>query len=199
MRKFWVLTFLASFFLAPPLLADTAQEAGACVLDDSTLIAQSKLEYRDFHYGANGWRPLTDAKCYAQAAASIVSWLVDHQKSLTPGQVRTSHYQAARNFAFAGQREVALVQLHMAYVSDQPKDVSMDWNAYLDAFSAWLENDQAAYETAIAQLQAQAVDENGKKPNVAAAARFANCWNKNYTAIEYDPACEVGKQAKAIP
>ncbi len=169
--------------MTPPAKAQT------CTVSGSDMSAFSALSYDAFNYGPNGWRKLSSEKCYYDAGASIISWLIDHEDELDAAQQRSQHYQAARNFALAENREIALLQLRQAQDKGDAKLGEMNWNAYLDAFSAWLSSDHEALNAAIARLENQTVGADGRKPNLDAARRFELCFLNSYITIEQDPTC----------
>ncbi len=169
--------------------AQTPSGAAKCGLSGADMDAFAALDYNAFNYGPDGWRKLVDKHCYYDAAASIVSWLTDHEDSLSPAELRTQHYQAARNFALAGRRAVALLQLRMARSNDPVAPGAMDWNAFVDAFAAWLKSDRPALNAALIRLEQQNPGTDGQKPNLAAAQRFVRCFARDYLAIEQDAAC----------
>lgn len=174
------------------LLANMAQaqeQNPNCVVSGSDMRAFAALDYDAFNYGPDGWRTLSSEKCYYDAGASIISWLVDHENDLDAAQQRTQHYQAARNFALADRRTIALLQLRLAQDKTDAKPGGMNWNAYLDAFNAWLSSDRPALQNAIARLESQDDGSDGRKPNLDAALRFTRCFTKPYTMIEQDPVC----------
>ncbi|PHS24581.1 MAG: hypothetical protein COA85_08125 [Robiginitomaculum sp.] len=167
-----------------------AQESTlACGVSGSDMTAFAALDYDAFNYGPDGWRSLSSKKCFFDAGASIVSWLVDHEGDLDGAQLRTQHYQAARNFALADRKPIALLQLRLAQDNTPAKLGEMDWNAYLEAFNAWLSEDKAALGQAIERLKKQATGSDGRKPNLDAAMRFDRCFTKSYIMIEQDPSC----------
>ncbi len=167
-----------------------AQEgAPTCSVSGSDMTAFAALDYDAFNYGPDGWRSLSSKKCFFDAGASIVSWLVDHEGDLDGPQLRTQHYQAARNFALADRKQIALLQLRLAQDNTPAKLGEMDWNAYLAAFNAWLSEDKAALDQAIERLKKQATGSDGRKPNLDAALRFKRCFTKPYIMIEQDPSC----------
>ncbi len=160
-----------------------------CMVSGSDMSAFSALDYDAFNYGPDGWRKLSSEKCYYDAGASIISWLLDHDNELDDAQRRTQHYQAARNFALADRKPIAVLQLRQAQDQGDVKLGAMNWNAYLDVFDAWLSSDRTAMDAAITRLERQAVNGDGHKPNLAAARRFARCFDKSYIMIEQDPSC----------
>jgi hypothetical protein len=188
MNKFVISLGLGiTMMMAPSAFAQEA--APACSVSGSDMTAFAALDYDAFNYGPDGWRSLSSKKCFFDAGASIVSWLVDHESDLNGPQLRTQHYQAARNFALADRKPIALLQLRLAQDNTPAKLGEMDWNAYLDAFNAWLSEDKTALNLAIERLKKQAKGSDGRKPNLDAALRFDRCFSKPYIMIEQDPAC----------
>ncbi len=172
------------------LMANPAQtQEDACVVSGSDMSAYSALDYDAFNYGPDGWRKLASEKCYYDAGASIISWILDHESELSPAQLRTQHYHAARNFALSDRKTIALLQLRLAQDNADVKSGEMNWNAYLAAFNAWLSSDRVALEQAIVELGKQADGSDGRKPNLDAAMRFSKCFDKPYIMIEQDPSC----------
>ncbi len=143
--------------------------------------------YADFEDG--GWRTLASKKCFFEAGGSIVSWLSAHIDTASPAEVRTLRYHAARVFAMTGRHQVAMIHLSHARDSDQAENAAQDWNSYIDAFSAWLRRDVDDLGNAVHELEKQAVDEDGYKPNLSAALRFVVCYDQPYASIETNPAC----------
>jgi hypothetical protein len=181
--------YIISFCVGVGALAALPALAETCEVSGSDMSAFAALDYDAFNYGPDGWRKLSSQKCYYDAGASIISWLVDHEGELDAAQLRTQHYQAARNFALADRKSIALLQLQLAKDKGNAKLGVMNWNAYLDAFDAWLDADRPALEQAIALLEQQAKGSDGRKPNLDAARRFSKCFSKSYIQIEQDPSC----------
>ncbi len=177
------------FGLMTAASAHAQADKPACAVSATDMSAFAALEYDEFNYGENGWRSLSSQGCYYDAGSAIISWLIDHENSLQPAQQRTQHYQAARNFALADRKDVALLQLRLAKDPADAAPGTLDWNAYLDAFGAWLASDSKALSGAIIRLKQQADGEGGLKPNLDAAQRFERCFNKPYLMIEQDASC----------
>ncbi len=152
-----------------------------------TLIPQVKTSsYADFD--DVGWRTLAAKGCFLQSGKSIVTWLSAHGDA-TAEQTRSLRYHAARVFAMTGRKQVALIHLKHSKNPDQAPDDVQNWNAYIDAFSAWLLQDIGQLRTSIQLLEAQPLDDTGYKPNLISARRFLACYNSAYADIETDTAC----------
>ena len=199
LRLFWLLAMLLPGAIVARAQDGTRAQAPVCSLSGANMDAFAALDYDAFNYGPDGWRKLAENKCYYEAAASIVSWLTDHENALNPAQLRTQHYQAARNFALAGRKPVAMVQLRMAREARAGTGAAMDWNAFMDAFAAWLNADRAGLDAAIARLERQSPGKNGRKPNLVAAQRFARCFERDYIAIEQDASCLASSASEKTP
>ncbi len=188
---------LACLGLMFGVLATSSAKAQTCSISGSDMSAFSALDYDAFNYGPDGWRKLSSQKCYYDAGASIVSWLIDHESELSSPEQRSQHYQAARNFALANNKEIALLQLRMAQDQSDARLGEMNWNAYLDAFAAWLTSDQDALGAAIMRLENQTIGADGRKPNLDAAKRFERCFTRSYIEIEQDLSCLAAPVAGA--
>lgn len=170
------------------------QEPADCAKLSHDLIPQmSKWEYKVFN-GA-GWRTLANHECYFEAGTSIVSWMSEHQKTMTKGEEMSLRYQAARVFAMAGRSDLATLHLAKAHNPDQGPNPAMNWNAYVDAFAAYLDRNQLHLMDALKALEAQPADKEGGKPNLVAARRFLVCFNKPYAMIETTDDCLAGAEA----
>lgn len=172
----------------PAMPANPAEEPKTCQqLSDDLIPQMTGWEY-DMFTGA-GWRTLANHECFFEAGTAIVKWMGAHQTSMTPQQEQSLRYQAARVFAMAGRNDLAGLHLAKAHNPAQAADAAMNWNAYVDAFAAWLNRDQLALLDAIKKLQQQPDNAEGEKPNLVAAQRFLVCYDKPYASIETDPAC----------
>lgn len=184
----------ASMMQAQPVDTPNASEPKSCDQLSHDLIPQMKDWKYDMFTGA-GWRTLANHGCFFEAGTAIVSWMGAHQDTMTAKQDESLRYQAARVFAMAGRNDLASLHLSKAHDPDQPANAAMDWNAYVDAFAAWIDQDKLALMDAIAKLQNQPVGKDGQKPNLVAAQRFLVCYDKPYASIETDPACLDGAAA----
>jgi len=192
--KFSILLASGLFWLA----AGSVARADECATLADTLIPQTaSSSYEDFD--DTGWRTLASARCFLDSGKSIIAWLSTHQDSATDGQVRTLRYQAARVFAMTGRNRLAKVHLSHSKDPNQAVDAPQNWNAYIDAFSSWLDKDMTGLLSALDQLEAQIPDETGQKPQLIAARRFLVCFGGTYTAIEEDPACLKAAKEYEIP
>jgi hypothetical protein len=190
MRKvFFTSIGIAALMASTAFAQDQGIDDETCSVSGKDMSAYAALDYDAFNYGADGWRELASRKCFYDAGASIISWLVDHEGELDGTQLRTEHYQAARNFALADRRGIALLQLRLAQDNTPKKLDAMNWNAYLDAFGAWLSEDAQGLRAAIMTLEKQQDGSDGRKPNLDAARRFERCFTKTYIMVERDPSC----------
>lgn len=183
---------LASLMLAGIIMlaaAATSAQEKTCEISADDMAAFAILDYEAFNYSAEGWRKFSSKGCHYGAGSAIISWLIDNESKLQTAQKHTQHYQAARNFALAERRDVAILQLRLAKTAKQVKQGDMDWNAYLDAFDAWLSADAQALGAAITRLRQQRLDNNARIPNLDAAQRFERCFDKPYLMIEQDASC----------
>lgn len=191
------MTLAAALLQAQPAQPDAAtppQKPQSCDQLAADMIPQMTGWKYEMFTGA-GWRTLANHGCFFEAGTAIVKWMGAHQTSMTPQEEQSLRYQAARVFAMANRNDLASLHLQKAHNPAQTPNAAMDWNAYVDAFAAWLNRDQPGLMDAIGKLQNQPIDARGEKPNLVAAQRFLVCYDKPYSDIETDPTCLDGAAA----
>ena len=128
-----------------------------------------------------GWRPLGDAGCEAEAATLIAAYAA---RQAHPHPVLAWH--RAQMLAKSGQTAEAIAAARTTLRPPHSDDSSgFDWNDYAEATIAFLQGDRSALQASRAKL-AQAMEKsefNG--PNLKSVDRLERCFGKPYK-IAYD-------------
>ena len=131
-----------------------------------------------------GWRPLADAGCEAQAATLITAYAA---KQAHPHPVLAWH--RAQMLAEAGRTsdaiEAARATLHPAGSDDAS---GFDWNDYANATIAFLQGDKPALQQSRDLLAAAVRKSEFNLPNLRSADRLLRCFGQSYKRAYECPA-----------
>lgn len=123
-----------------------------------------------------GWRPLADAGCEAEAAALIAAYAA---KQAHPHPVLAWH--RAQMLAEAGRTsnaiEAARATLHSAGSDDAS---GFDWNDYVNATIAFLQGDKPALQANRDRLAEAVAKTEMNQPNLRSADRLLRCFGQAY-------------------
>ncbi len=131
-----------------------------------------------------GWRPLDDAGCAAEAATLLAEY---GAAQAHPHPVLAWH--RAQMLATAGQTPEAIAAAR-ATLRPQDSDAGsgFDWNDYANATIAFLQGDRAALDASRAKLAAAAEKAAFNGPNLKAVDRLARCFGQPYKVAYSCPA-----------
>lgn len=173
-----------------------ASEVGDCAITMKERAVLLELDYRNFDQNAeDGWRPLYEGKCFADAAELIVSYISSHPEVARENYMLGFH--AGQMFALDDQTERAIDFMSDAYRNRSSKIV--DWNAFVDANIAFLEKDMNRLVEMRDRIGQQPALEKGpgtpdwaigKKINLDVVNGFIACFDQPYS-VAYEEACRA--------
>ncbi|MEO1731657.1 MAG: hypothetical protein AAFR64_13085 [Pseudomonadota bacterium] len=134
-----------------------------------------------------GWRRLSKAKCYAEAAELIRAWR--HEKR---DHASILYWHEGQMRAFAGQTQEAIALFDLTR-SSRDDDANFGWNHYVDGTIAFLRGYREGLDAAIERLAAIPEPENNSftradgtvvqmnwPPNMKVLVKFKTCWGQSY-------------------
>ena len=171
---------LAALVLA---LAGTAQAADCGALLRQHLASDMALSLDAFDQDDHqGWRPLGDAGCEAEAAALTEAYA---GKQAHPPQVLAWH--RAQMLAKAGRTADAIAAARLTLRTDAD-DSGFDWNDYANATIAFLQGDKAALQDSRDRLAAAVAKSEFNQPNLRSTDRLLRCFGQPYKLAYECPA-----------
>ena len=173
-----VSAFLPGLLAALALFAPLASHAADChaLLNEhlaSDLALTDEAFDQDDH---QGWRPLEDAGCDAEAAALIAAYAAAQAH---PRPVLAWHraQMLARAGDIAGAIEATRQTLRPPHSDDES---GFDWNDYANATIAFLQRDSAALRASRALLAEATSKSAVNAPNLKAVDRLQRCFDQPY-------------------
>ena len=131
-----------------------------------------------------GWRPLADAGCKAQAATLIAAYAATQAH---PHPVLAWH--RAQMLAEAGQTSEAIAAARATLRPAGSDDASgFDWNDYANATIAFLQGDRAALQANRDRLAEAVAKSEMNLPNLRSADRLLRCFGQAYKIAYACPA-----------
>jgi len=130
-----------------------------------------------------GWRPLGDAGCEAEAATLIEAWA---SRQARPPQVLTWH--RAQMLAKAGRTTDAIAAARQTLRSDDDDASGFDWNDYANATIAFLQGDRPALQASRDRLAAAVAKSEFNQPNLRSTDRLLRCFGQPYRIAYECPA-----------
>jgi hypothetical protein len=110
--------------------------------DAKTSQPELSLDYAAFDQDlGHGWRKLSDAKKFQEAAALIDAYL-KHRDDLAAWQRRNLQFHKGQLLAIVGENATALIAFRAAIDSEEAKTSPLSWNAYVKATIAFLEKNR---------------------------------------------------------
>ena len=158
------------------LATSTATHAADCpALLQQHLASDLALPFDAFDQDDHqGWRPLGDAGCEAQAATLIAAYAA---KQAHPHPVLAWH--RTQMLAQSGQTADAIVAARATLRPPRGDDSSgFDWNDYANATIAFLEGDRPALQAARDALAAATAKSEFNQPNLRSTDRLLRCFGK---------------------
>ncbi|WP_417491645.1 hypothetical protein [Maricaulis sp.] len=158
------------------------QAVPACGVDDDARAGFLAMSYEQFDQTmGEGWRSLEEnAECQAIAGNLIADYLLYSHAPLEAYNVRVLRFHAGQMFAFAGETDRALAFFQASYGAPYGEGDRLNWNSYVDATIAFLQQDRETLEAAHARLLQQTPFENGMIPNLNVADGFLACYGEGY-------------------
>lgn len=158
-------------------LACTAHAADCAALLQQHRASDLALPFESFDQDDHqGWRPLSDAGCDAEAATLLADYAAKQAK---PHPVLAWH--RAQMLARAGHTAEAVAAAR-ATLRPEGSDAGsgFDWNDYANATIAFLQGDRAALDANRARLAAAAGKSEFNAPNLKSVDRLARCFDQPY-------------------
>ena len=129
-----------------------------------------------------GWRPVGDAGCEAEAATLIATYAEKH-----PHPVLTWH--RAQMLAKAGKAAEAIEAARQTLRPPHSDDDSgFDWNDYANATIAFLQGDKASLRSNRDRLADAAAKSEFNQPNLHSVDRLLRCFGQTYKVAYSCPA-----------
>ncbi len=167
-------TALSTLAVLP--FASSAADASPC----SALLAQHMgtdltLTFDQFDQDDHqGWRPLSDAGCEAEAATLIASYAEKH-----PHPVLAWH--RAQMLAKAGRTADAIEAARLTLRPPHSDEGSgFDWNDYANATIAFLQGDRTSLQSNRDRLAGAAAKAEINQPNLRSVDRLLRCFDQPY-------------------
>ena len=167
------------------LAVTTAHAADCGALYKQHLDTDMALAYEAFDQDDHqGWRPLGDAGCEAEAAALIGAYAA---RQAHPHPVLAWH--RAQMLAKAGRTADAIAAARTTLRPPHGDDDSgFDWNDYANATIAFLQGDKAGLQASRDALAAAAAKSEFNQPNLRSADRLLRCFGQPYKTAYDCPA-----------
>lgn len=129
-----------------------------------------------------GWRPLGDAGCEAEAATLIAAWA---GKQAHPAPVVTWH--RAQMLAKAGRTADAIAAARQT-LRGGDDDSGFDWDDYANATIAFLQGDKPALQASRDRLELAVGKSAFNQPNLRSTDRLLRCFGQPYKVAYECPA-----------
>lgn len=175
-----------------------AAKSTSCDVTENQISHYLTLSFEQFDQTAdNGWRPYYESGCYETAAELLVRYMEAHPELAREHYMLPFH--TGQMYALNGQHDKAISHMKDGY-SDIPSTF-VNWNAFVDANIAFLEQDRDALLASKALIQEQpplpdapGVPEwaVGKRMNLDVVEGFIHCFDESYETA-YGQACRAGE------
>lgn len=163
-----------------------AAEGVSCEISKEQVERYLSLSFEEFDQTPDsGWRPYYENRCYETAATLLVKYIEEHP------ELAEAHYMlpfhTGQMYALDGQYAKAIAFMKDGY-SDIPSTF-VNWNAFVDANIAFLENELEVLREnrALIEKQPPLPDSPGipqwaigKKMNLDVVEGFINCFGESY-------------------
>ena len=165
---------------------DTDKSAPDCSYDLDAMLALDRNAF-DQDIPSGGWRGLSNAGCYEEAAELIRAWR--HEKR---DHASILYWHEGQMRAFAGQTDqaIALFELTRSSIDD---DADFGWNHYVDGTIAFLRGDREGLDRTMARLAMMPEPSDNSftradgtvirmswPPNMNVLKSFDACWGRPY-------------------
>lgn len=181
--------------LCAAVLSDPVQPS-SCEITDAKVARILELPFREFDQNpSDGWRPYYASRCYKEAAHLLTEYI-----SLYPERVEEHYmlpFHAGQMFAMIGEYDKAVDLMRQGY--SQRSSAIIDWNAFVDANIAFLENNHEMLVRMRERIAKQPIMTEamgapdwaiGKKMNLDVVDGFIACFDKAYS-VAYEDECRA--------
>jgi hypothetical protein len=137
----------------------------------------------------SGWRPLSEAHCYIEAAELLRDWQARHRGDFDPANPRDRfllgflRWHEAQHWADAGRTDVALPLFESTHREGEGSS-EVAWNFYVDGTLAFLRRNLPALEAAIMGLAAVPPPPNWDKAVGADGRPISMPWPQNLDVLQ---------------
>jgi len=182
-------------FLSAAVVSDPVQQS-PCEITDVEVARILDLPFHEFDQNPkDGWRPYYASKCYKEAAHLLTDYI-----ALYPDRAEEHYmlaFHAGQMFAMVDEYDKAADLMRKGY--SQHSSATIDWNAFVDANIAFLENDREMLVRMRNRIAKQPVMTAamgapnwaiGKKMNLDVADGFIACFDEVYS-VAYEDECRV--------
>jgi hypothetical protein len=167
---------LALLLLSSSLLSAPTEPVDCDQLLRDTVEVALTLDYQAFDQTpGQGFRILAEARCPRQGADLIERYI--EQTGATQNSLR---WHIAQQRGEAGQIELARAAAMASLRADEAADAPFRWNAHVRAYVAFLDRDRAAFDAALAELDAHADAHQGNVINAGFWRRLAPHFQLGY-------------------
>ena len=137
------------------------------------------LDYNAFDQRpGRGWRQLAENGKFLDAARLIDQYIENH-KSLDASQRVNLNFHAGQMYAFADDYRTAIDRFSVSTYAEEPPDLPLRWNAYVQATIAFLNKDMKRLEECRKEiLEGPTFD--GEKANLDVVARLIKHFDRPY-------------------
>lgn len=136
------------------------------------------LEFEAFDQDmSNGWRKYQNESNYLEAA-KVIDIYLDKNDDLLEYQKVVLNFHSGQNYAFADQYELAISRLKS---SIDTTGVMLDWNPYVKATIAFLENDLIGLKAMRDTMTTGSTNQNGIIPNLNVVDGLIANFDSSYT------------------
>lgn len=126
-----------------------------------------------------GWRKISDLKCYIQSAQLIDEYIALHKLSLLDWEARNLTWHSGQLHAFAESYDDAKLRFSSSINLDEHEDTKILWNNYVYATISFLNKDLAEL-TKNRDKIANGPDFDGIKMNLNIVNNLIKCFNYPY-------------------
>jgi len=134
------------------------------------------LDYPHFDQtGGSGFRVLAEAGCPRQAAD-----LIERYQAHNGAKQRSLIWHVAQLRGESGQTNEALAAARASLNSSEAQDADFRWNAHVRAYLAFLDADRAAFDAALAELDAHLQAHQGNAMNAGFWRKLEPYFDQRY-------------------
>jgi hypothetical protein len=149
--------------------------AFACKKEDSL-----GLDFNTFDQSPGaGWRQLAENGSFLEAATLIDSYIKKH-KNLNESQTTILNFHAGQMYAFADDYETAIDRFKRSSYAQEPPQLPLRWNAYVQATIAFLNEDLDRLKECRKEI-AEGPTLEGEKPNLDVVDRLIRHFGERYS------------------
>jgi len=131
-----------------------------------------------------GWRQLAEKGRFLDAAKLIDAYIKEHE-DLDESQRVNLHFHAGQMYAFAGDAKTAVERFGRSTYVEEPPELSLRWNAYVQATIAFLDKNLKRLKECREEIT-EGPTFQGKKANLEVVDRLIEHFDEPYGPREGD-------------